>query len=153
MNQPTEIMNVVNQLYFIPALEWTKSYPTDAPRGEDPAWHIGHIAADYARSIIVPLTGDNTLFTRYDADEFKTSGQDQPWKNFTPTAAEMISWFADIDAQARVLLNATPLTTQFKHPIDFFTTRAETLEDSLFYMVQHNAFHMGKVHVLMGIES
>lgn len=153
MNQPTEIMNVVNQLYFIPALEWTKPHPVDAPRGEDPAWHIGHMAADYARSIIVPLTGDSTLFDRYDADEFKTSGQDQLWKDFTPTTAEMISWFADIDAQARGLLTSTPLTTQFKQPIEFFTTRAETLEDSLFYMVQHNAFHMGKVHVLMGIES
>jgi len=153
VTQPTEIMNVVNQLYFVPALEWSKPYPTDAPRGQDPAWHIGHIAADYARSIIVPLTGDNTLFTRYDASEFKTSGQEQPWKIFTPTTAEMITWFANIDAQARILLDTMPLTTEFKHPIESFTTRAETLEDSLFYMIQHNAFHMGKVHVLMGIES
>lgn len=153
MTQPADIMNVVNQLYFIPALEWSNAHPIDAPRGQDPAWHIGHIAADYARSIIVPLTANGTLFGRYDAEQFKTSGQDQPWQEFTPTMAEMVAWFADIDAEARSLLNTTPLTTKFEHPIDFFTTRAETLEDSLLYMIQHNAFHMGKVHVLIGIES
>lgn len=153
MRQVPTIMNVTNQLYFIPILEWSQPHPASSSRGEDPAWHIGHITADYARSIVTPLTGDASLETRYDAAQFKTSGQAEPWRSLTPTMQDMINWFIDVDVAARILIEQTPGTHRFDQMIDFFTTTAETLEEAILYMIQHNAFHMGKVHQIIGYES
>ncbi len=146
IQQPHATFDLLHQQIANSFLPWEKEhgFDTHLPRVFDPAWHIGHITLDYNRALLEPFGVSTGAPVPFPTEEFLTATQSERWRDTQPVLGEVLEWLWLVDDTARKVLSEVDHKRPLDQPVKFFTMTAMTVEDAVFYVTQHSAFHLGR---------
>ncbi|MDX2472033.1 MAG: hypothetical protein QNL04_15795 [SAR324 cluster bacterium] len=149
MNHQFESLKLFYTALLVPTAAHMKELNTAdfEQKDEDPLWHLGHVANDLCRVLLVPFGVTEGPANKF-GDVFLGLGSWNPWPiGARPEFEELITWFEEIFEVIEELHGnkQTKLPESFKLERMVVTTTGEAWDYALF----HTGLHIGRVHQML----